>query len=198
MENQLIMEGYSYRTSSRFGSRVKIAIEQDMVMITGPRLGIRPYRLWVALQAVFLFLAIMALLAAVLFMDRRALGISVVLLACHAGAGGFGAGCLWELENLIEFGAGISGKSTCFPLQQVKRIRVGRGWARKGMWLLILPYVAMVNKMSEGYCVSFEAPDGEFGGDKVYALHMRSNEDALRLAESLGNLNQPLFEGTLK
>ena len=53
------------------------------------------------------------------------------------------------------------------------------------MWLLILPYVAGINSMAEGYCVLFEAPDGETGQDVVYALHMHSTEDAQKLAALL-------------
>jgi hypothetical protein len=181
----MIFEAYSYRTSSRFGSRVKIAIDHGMVTVTGPRLGRFLYRLWIMVQVVLLSLAFLSLLAAGLSMNWQFLVWSGILLACHGCAGGFGAGCLWELENLIELGAGIPGKSVCFPQASIQNIRVGRGWARRGMWLLILPYVAVVNKMADGYCVSFEAPDGERDGEVVYALHMRSREDARRLAVSL-------------
>jgi hypothetical protein len=188
----LTFDAYSYRTSSRFGSRVKITIDQGMVTITGPRIGLGPYRSWITVQAFLLGLVLLALLAAVLFRNWWFLALSGVLLICHGCAGGFGAGCLWELENLIELGAGIPGKSACFPLHTVKNTRVGKGWARRGMWLLILPYIVVVDKMADGYCVSFEAPDGEREGERVYALHMRSKEEARRLAVSLTQGNQDL------
>ena len=54
------------------------------------------------------------------------------------------------------------------------------------MWLLILPYVAGINSLAEGFCVSFEAPDGETGRDVVFALHMQSPDEARRLAGLLG------------
>lgn len=190
MKTLLTFDAYSYRTSSRFGSRVKIAIDHGMVTITGPRLGRLPYRAWIMVQAVLLLLAFLSLLASGQFRNGQFLVWSGILLACHACAGGFGAGCLWELENLIELGAGIPGKSACFPQASVQNIQVGRGWARRGMWLLILPYVAVVNKMADGYCVSFEAPDGERKGDDVYALHMRSREDARCLVASLTHADQ--------
>jgi phytoene dehydrogenase-like protein len=38
-------EGYSYRTSSRFGSRVQVSIGEGMVTVTGPRVGVFIYRL---------------------------------------------------------------------------------------------------------------------------------------------------------
>jgi len=62
---------------------------------------------------------------------------------------------------------------------------VGRGWARKGLWLVIPPYVAGINRMAEGYAVSFEAPDGETHGDAVYALHMQTKEEAQALVRLL-------------
>jgi hypothetical protein len=164
---------------------VKIVIDHGMVTVTGPRIGHILYRAWIVVQAVLLSLTFLSLLAAGLSMNWSFLVWSGILLASHGCAGGFGAGCLWELEILMELGAGIPGKSVCFPRGSVKNIQVGRGWARRGMWLLILPYIAFVDKMADGYCVSFEAPDGEREGDDVYALHMRSREDARRLAVSL-------------
>jgi hypothetical protein len=92
---------------------------------------------------------------------------TVVLLAAHAAVSGFGAGCLWELMNLIAVGEGTPGDTSTFPLSAVKRVKIGRGWARRGMWLLILPYVLGINSMSEGYCVSFETPDGVTGRQVV-------------------------------
>ena len=184
-EKMFMFDAYSYRTSSRFGSRVKLTIDHDMVTITGPRVGLIPYRLWIIVQAVLLCLVFFALLATIVYRNWPFLALSGILLVCHGCVGGFGAGCLWELENLIELGAGIPGKSVCFPQSSIRNIRVGRGWARRGMWLLILPYVALINKMADGYCVSFEAPDGERQGEGVYALHMRSKEDASSVAVSL-------------
>ena len=61
------------------------------------------------------------------------------------------------------------------------------------MWLLILPYVGGINQTAEGYCVSFEGPDGALQGapkgapkgivdrDVVYALHMPTPDDAQAL-----------------
>lgn len=37
---QINFEGYSYRVGARFGSRVNISIEDDVVSVTGPRVGI--------------------------------------------------------------------------------------------------------------------------------------------------------------
>jgi hypothetical protein len=59
-----------------------------------------------------------------------------------------------------------------FPVTSVKRVKTGAGWARNRLWLVILPYVAGVNKMSEGHAVSFEAPAGDAPGDAVCAFHL--------------------------
>jgi hypothetical protein len=64
-------------------------------------------------------------------------------------------------------------------------VRIGSGWARKGLWLVILPYVAGINKMAEGYAVSFEAAAGDVAGDAVYAFHMHTKEEATELARLL-------------
>lgn len=185
MEAEAGFEAYSYRTSSRFGSRVRLSISNGLVTVTGPRVGILPYRLWIGVQAVFLILSVLAVLAALLYRDWQYLGLGLLFLACHACAGGFGAGCLWELANLIAFGADGCPNSATFPIGAIKSVKIGPGWARKGLWLLIFPYVFFINKMSEGLCVSFEAPDGDRNPDGVYALHMRSKEEARRLAERL-------------
>jgi len=39
-------EGYSYRTSSRFGSRVWITVEDGTVTVTGPRVPAPLYAAW--------------------------------------------------------------------------------------------------------------------------------------------------------
>ena len=56
--------------------------------------------------------------------------------------------------------SGTAGVTISFPVSAVKDVKIGRGWARKGLWLVIPLYVAGVNKWAEGFCVSFEAPNG--------------------------------------
>ena len=184
-EQDTAFEAYSYRVSARFGGRVRIAAADDTATITGPRLSLTAYRLWIGVQAVLLILVFLALLAALIFWDWRGLLAAFLLLLVHLAASGFGAGCLWEFANLTAFIEGTRGETVAFPLGTVKRIKIGSGWARKGMWLLILPYVAGINSLAEGFCVSFEAPDGETGREVVYALHMHSREDAQALAALL-------------
>ena len=42
-----------------------------------------------------------------------------------------------------------------------------------------------MNKWAEGFCVSFEAPNGDTGREVIYALHMQTKEDAQALARLL-------------
>jgi hypothetical protein len=178
--------GYSYRTSARYGSRVQVAVDRDMVAVTGPRVPLFLYRLWIGVQIVLLALTLLSLVAAVALWDWRFLLAALLLFVAHGVAGGVGAGCLWEMMNLIAFGQNTPGETNSFLKSKVKRVKIGRGWSRHGMGLLIFPYVLPINGIAAGLCVSFEAPDGATGKDAVYALHMRTPEDAQALARALG------------
>lgn len=149
-------EGYDYRTSSHFGSWTKIIVEGDVVSITGPRVGVVPYRLWVALQALLEMLTLAALLAAVVLRDWRYALLAPALLVTYLLVGMIGAAGMWELANMMAKGSGHPAHT--FTVDSVKRVKIGPGWARYGLSLVILPYVAGINKMSEGHAVSFEAP----------------------------------------
>lgn len=175
------MEGYSYRTSSRFGSRVKVSVDGQTISITGPRIGVLTYRLFIAVQVVLLALIAPLLLAAVILWDWRYLVLAVALPVAHLLFGGIGAATFWEMQTM-------QGRQTTasFPVSAVKRVKIGRGWARNGLWLVILPYLVPLNKISEGHAVSFEAPDGVTRGDSVYAIHFWDRTDAAALAKLLG------------
>lgn len=178
-DQELRLEGYSYRTSSRFGSRVKVSVDDRTVSVTGPRVGVLTYRLWIAIQAVLLALIAPTLVAAVVLWDWRYLALSLALPIVHLLFGGIGAATFWEMQTMAGRQTTVS-----FPVSAVEHVKVGRGWARKGLWLVILPYVAPLNKISEGHAVSFEAPDRERDGDSVYAIHFWDESDAA----TLGNL----------
>ena len=184
-DRQTTFEGYSYRTSSRLGSRVKVSVDGATVSVTGPRVGVLIYRLWIAIQVIVFWLIIPALLAAVVLWDWRYLFLALVLAVAHWAIGGAGAGCLWEIANLTAFMSGTTGVTISFPVSAVKDVKIGRGWARKGLWLVIPLYVAGVNKWAEGFCVSFEAPNGDTGREVIYAFHMQTKEDAQALARLL-------------
>lgn len=178
-------EAFAYRVQARFGSVLHLNINGDQVTITGPRLSPGLYRLWLGSQAFLLILAALALLMALIFWKWIFLTIGVCLFVLHGIVGGVGAGCLWELERLVEFGEGRTPKSVSFPLSEVKNVRIGAGWARGSIRWIIAPYIPGIDQMAKGMAVSFEAPDGELPGYSVYALHMRSKTEATSLAAIL-------------
>jgi hypothetical protein len=177
-------DGYGYRTSSRFGSWSRITVDGETVSITGPRVGVLPYRLWLVAQLLLLALVVPAVLAGVAARDWRYLLLVPALLVLHWYVGVMGAAGLWELANMTAIGSGHP--THTFPVGSVRRVKIGPGWARRGLWLVILPYVAGINKMAEGHAVSFEAPAGDTEGDAVYAFHMNTEEEARQLATLLG------------
>ena len=182
-ERQTEFEGYGYRTGSRFGSWTKITVDDDVVSISGPRASLLLYRLWIGLQVFIELLVVPAVVAAVIFRDWRYLLLVPALLALHWFVSVTGAAGLWELANLMAIGSGHPTQT--FTLDLVKRVKIGPGWARNGLWLVILPYVAGLNNVSEGHTLSFEAPAGDVAGDAVYAFHMHTEEDAAELARLL-------------
>jgi len=157
-------------------------VDDETVTITGPQVGALLYRLWIAAQIPLFWLSVPALLAAVVLWDWKYLALALALLVAHWAAGTFGAVCFWELANVTAFGEGTKGRTTTFPVSAVKRVKIGRGWARNGLWLVIPLFMPMLNKVSEGICVSFEAPDKDTGRDAVYALMMQTPEDVRALA----------------
>lgn len=183
MERAISFEGYGYRTGSRFGSWTRISVEADTVSVTGPRAGLLLYRLWIASQLATLALVVPALLLPLALRDWRYLLLVPGLLILHWFVGVTGAAGLWEMANMAAIGSGHPTHS--FPVSAVKRVKIGPGWARRGLWLVILPYVAGINKMSEGHAVSFEAPAGDVAGDVVYAFQMQTEEEARELARLL-------------
>ncbi len=195
---QKSFEAYSYRTSSRFGSRVQVSIDDGVVTVTGPRVGRFTYRLWIVAQIILFWLIVPALLAAAVLWDWRYLALALALAVIHWAVGTFGAVSFWELANVNAFSEGSRGATVEFPLSAVKRVKIGRGWARNGLWLVIPLYIPGLNQMAEGYCVSFEAPDGETGRDGVYALHMQTKEIARSLEESLLSRRRPNPDGRVR
>jgi len=182
MSEREVFEAYSYRTSSRFGSRVKVSIDEGMATVTGPRVGVFIYRLWIVAQVIVFWLIVPSLLAAVVLWDWRYLIVALGLLVTHWAIGTFGAVSFWELANVNAFTEGTMGTTIEFPVSAVERVKIGRGWTRNGLWLVIPLFVPGLNRMAEGYCVSFEVPDGETGEEAVYALHMQTKEIAQLLA----------------
>jgi hypothetical protein len=152
------------------------------VSVTGPRIGLFIYWLWIVTQVILLWSVVPVLLAAIILWNGRFFLLAVALLVIHWLIGGAGAGCLWEWANLGAFSQGEKGAAHSFPVGAVKEVRIGRGWARNGLWWVIPQYIPFINLAAKGECVSFEAPNGERGRDGVYAFHMSTGEDAQALA----------------
>jgi hypothetical protein len=185
MNNSQDFEAYSYRVQARFGSRVQIHIEDGTFMITGSRISAGVYSFWLAVQKILLPIIVLLFIFSLILWNINYLFAGVVLLIFHGCFGGFGAGCLWELQSLIDFGNNSKGTMLSLPLTDIREIRIGKGWARYGMNLAIAPYIPGINAMAEGLAVSFEAPDPETGKTIVFGLHMRSKEQAAELASAL-------------
>jgi hypothetical protein len=181
MKNE-IFEGYHYRTSSRFGSRVRIKIGDDNISITGPRIGPAIYRTWILTQSILLFLIIPAIIFPLALGKPVYLLLIIGILFLHYAISGTGAIILWEGANVMAFTDGKAGDTEIVRMVDIKDIRMGKGWERKGLWLVIPYVIPIINKVTEGLCISFEAPDSVTGKDVVYAflLHSREETDKFR------------------
>jgi hypothetical protein len=81
---------------------------------------------------------------------------------------------------------GSDGATQTFSTGEVQEVKIGTGWARRGMWLLLLPYFKGIDALGQGVAVSFVAPDGTPDGG-VYAIQLRTPEQAQALAGMLEN-----------
>ncbi len=184
MIDKTSFEVFGFRTNSRFASRLNVSVNDQTVSVTGPRVGVTVYRIWITLQAVFLALTLPILIAAIVLWDWRYLVAVLGSLLVYWIISAVGAVALWEFQNFMSFER-AGHQSTSFPTSSVKRVRIGRGWARNGLSLILLPFIAGLNKSSEGRVVSFEAPDGDTAKDSVYAFYMRKEDNPQTLASLL-------------
>ena len=185
IKNEFKFEAYHYRTSSRFGSRVTIYINSGSVSITGPRIGPGIYKTWILVQIVLLFLIMPSIIFPIIFGRPIYLLVIPALLFLHYAISGAGAVILWEGANVSAFSKSIKGETETFKIADIKDIRIGRGWERKGLWFVIPYVIPLINKISEGLCVSFEAPDSVTGKNTVYAFIMHSKEEAHSITNTL-------------
>lgn len=178
-------EGAGWRTSSRFADRVVMKIDDSTATVTGPRISRSLYRVWIASMKILLAAVPPLLIVAIVLWDWIYLVIAVALFSIQFFIlANLGASVLWSFVNFM---SATSGKypSVSFPLSSVKRVTLGRGWDRRGLFWAIPYLVPMINKGSEGHCVTFEAPDGETGKDVVYTLSVPEEKDAAHLVELL-------------
>ncbi len=176
-------EVYGYRTSSRFGSRLHISIDKETATVTGPRAGAGIYRLWIVLQLILLLSTVPLLITALVLWSWLYLVIALAVFLAYYGISSIGAIALWEYQTAAFPQQGF--QSITFPLSAVRDIKIGRGWSRNWIWLVILPFVVPINKLSEGLVVSFEITDKKSGKDIVFALLTSSRQTARSLANLL-------------
>ncbi len=184
-QEEFKFEGYHYRTSARFGSRIDISIHKGSVSITGPRVGVGIYKTWISIQVVLLFLIIPAIILPIILGSPIYLLIILALLFIHYAISGTGAIILWEGANVAAFTNNKKGETETFQIADIKDVRIGKGWERKGLWFVIPYVIPIINKISAGLCVSFEAPDIVTGKDVAYAFLLHSKEEAKDLVALL-------------
>ena len=124
------------------------------------------------------------LLLGLILWDWRFLVAIPGLLILHWIFGVLGVAIFWSSANMA---ACASGKypTVSFNVNEVKRVRIGAGWARNGLWFVIPYFIPLVNKGAEGLAVSFEAPDGDSPKVVTYAIQFPKTEDAKALAKLL-------------
>ena len=186
-------EAFSYRTSARFGSVVDIEIESagkeygikddKTVTIRGPRINAAIYWTWIFLQVLLMFSFLPVTIIPLVLGLYWYLFLVAAVFFIHLGLGGIGAAVFWEAARLADFGKDLNVVS--FKRSQVKKVKIGKGWARGIIWLAIPLFIPLVNLSAKDFCVSFEAPGASDEKNLVYALHMRTKEDALIFAGQL-------------
>jgi hypothetical protein len=115
--------------------------------------------------------------AAVVALDWRWLLTAVALFVASFAVSMGGAGLWPGLGELMVDETGHF-KALEFPLESVREVDIGKGWAKGGLDIVLFPYVAGVDKMAQGRAVSFFAPD-ERGREVRFAVDV-FNEDRAR------------------
>ena len=179
-----VFHGFGYRTSSRFADYIKIQVEDQKITISGPRVGPFVYRVWIAAQFILLWSIIPVLVAGIILWDWRYFVAIPGLYLLHYLVSILGAIILWSAANAF---ACMSPKfpTVSFDVNEVKRVKIGAGWARDGLRFVIPEFIPLLNIMAKGFAVSFEAPDGDLPRDVTYAVHMPSTNEAKELANLL-------------
>jgi len=178
-EGAFVFDGWSYRVGARFAGRVRIAVYEDRVAVSGPRVPRPLYEAWMWVQGLLLALVAPALVAAVVALDWRWLVAAFVLLIVSFGISFGGAG-LWPGFGEILHEKGHF-NALEFPRSSVGEVDIGKGWAKGGLEVVLFPYRAGVDKMAEGLAVSFFAPD-EIGREVRFAMDLYTPEHARELA----------------
>ena len=182
-EGARVFDGWSYRVGARFAGRVRLAVYEDRVAVGGPRVPRALYEVWMWVQGLLLALVAPALAAAVVALDWRWLVVAVALLVTSLGVSGIGAGLWPGLGEVMHDKGHLTALE--FPRASAREIDIGKGWAKGGLEVVLLPYRAGIDKLAEGVAVSFFAPD-EFGREVRFAIDLYTPEHAREVAGLLG------------
>ena len=176
--NKKDYSAYHYRTSSRFGSRVKLTISGKDLTVNGPRISPLPYWIWIYTQSALLLLVIPAIVVPIALGRPIFILLVLAVLLIHNSVGAIGATALWEYSVAMDFSGDTNNSITEIPLKDIRDIRVGKGWERKGLWFVIPYVIPLINTISKDVCISFEAYDNITKKDVVYALLFRNSKEA--------------------
>ena len=192
-EGARILDGWAYRMGARFAGRSRLTVFEDRVVVAGPRVPRHLYEGWVWMQGLLLALVIPLLVAAVVTLDWRWLVVTVIAFLLSYGISFGGAGLWPGLGELFE-------EEGCFmavefPRDSVREVNIGEGWAKGGFAMVLFPYKAGIDKMSEGLAVSFFAPD-EHGREVRFAFAMYTPERARELADMLRRTSAGLSQSS--
>jgi hypothetical protein len=177
-----VFDAWAYRVGARFAGRVRIAVYEESVAVAGPRVPRGLYEVWIWAQGLLVALVPPALAAAIVNLDWCWLVVAIALWVVSFGISFGGAG-LWPGFGEVLHEAGYF-RALEFPRAAVREVDIGEGWAKGGLEVVLFPYKAGIDKMSEGLAVSFFAPD-EVGREVRFAMSMYSEEDARELSALL-------------
>ena len=176
---------YHYRTSSRFGEYVQVRFVESELEISGRRLGVGTYTFFIGLQVLLMSLAAVTLVAAVALTTWWWALVGLAFFVAFAFASAAMAGGLWEGPGIGACQEPATFDRVALPLESVSDPRIGAGWSRNRLTLVIWPYVKPIDALAATNAVSFEAPDPVTGRRVVYAMHFYTAAEAESFAERL-------------
>ena len=94
----------------------------------------------------------------------------LAVLFVHNSLGGIGAVALWEYKSVDDFANKVKDPEVHIPIVKIKDIKIGKGWERNGLWLVIPYVIPLINIISKDICISFTAYDEITNKDVVYAF----------------------------
>lgn len=181
-EGARVFDGWAYRMGARFAGRSRLTVYPDRVAVAGPRVPRRLYQAWIWIQGILLALVLPLLVAAIVDLSWRWLVVALVAWLLSYGISFGGAGLWPGLGELFEEDGCFMAVE--FPRDSIHEVSIGKGWSKGGFAVVLFPYKAGIDRMSEGIAVSFFAPD-EHGHEVRFAFAMYTKAHACALAEVL-------------